>query len=178
MDMHGNVCEWTRSIKKPYPYQSHDGREDSQDVESDRVVKSCSWNSYGGWCRASHCLSYTPETCHRYLGLRLCMSVVQAKLLIERARVEKPKPAVPRLSALPSSPPTSFTNPKDGSEMIYVPAGTFKMGGDEKEERPVHDVHVEAFYIAKYEITNQAVQGVRGREHGLAERQGEERIGG
>ena len=50
-----------------------------------------------------------------------------------------------------SPPPAeSFTNEKDGSQMVYVPAGTFKMGeGDQ-----AHDVHVEAFHISKHEITN------------------------
>ena len=48
-----------------------------------------------------------------------------------------------------------WVNPLDGSEMIYVPAGTFKMGGKEKHAGGmIHEVHVEAFYISKYEITN------------------------
>jgi formylglycine-generating enzyme required for sulfatase activity len=43
-------------------------------------------------------------------------------------------------------------------DYVYVPAGPFRMGdnfGDgESRERPVHTVHVDAFYIGKYEITN------------------------
>ena len=43
-------------------------------------------------------------------------------------------------------------------DFVYVPAGPFKMGdnfGDgEARERPVHAVHVDAFYIGKYEVTN------------------------
>ena len=55
----------------------------------------------------------------------------------------------------PTATGRSFTNDKDGSEMVYVPAGTFKMGGKEKYEGGmVHDVRVDAFYISKYEITN------------------------
>jgi formylglycine-generating enzyme required for sulfatase activity len=41
---------------------------------------------------------------------------------------------------------------------VYVPAGSFKMGdnfGDgEARERPVHLVELDAFYIAKYEMSN------------------------
>ena len=49
----------------------------------------------------------------------------------------------------PSAPKgKTWTNPKDGSEMILIPAGPFRMGG------MVHDVHVDAFYISKQEITN------------------------
>src|SRR5947208_7326306 len=43
-------------------------------------------------------------------------------------------------------------------DFVYVPAGAFKMGdnfGDgESRERPVHTVDLDAFYIAKYEMTN------------------------
>ncbi len=43
-------------------------------------------------------------------------------------------------------------------EMVYVPAGAFKMGdnfGDgESRERPVHTVTLDAFYIGKFEVTN------------------------
>jgi serine/threonine-protein kinase len=40
--------------------------------------------------------------------------------------------------------------------MVYVPAGTFKMGseiGDDRE-RPVHDVTLDAFWIDRTEVTN------------------------
>ena len=41
-------------------------------------------------------------------------------------------------------------------EMVYVEGGEFKMGSreGEKDERPVHDVKLNSFYISKYEISN------------------------
>lgn len=43
-------------------------------------------------------------------------------------------------------------------DFLLVPAGNFKMGdnfGDgESRERPVHQVYLDAFYIAKFEVTN------------------------
>ena len=43
-------------------------------------------------------------------------------------------------------------------DYVYVPAGAFRMGdnfGDgEARERPVHAVELDAFYIAKFEMTN------------------------
>ena len=43
-------------------------------------------------------------------------------------------------------------------ELVYVPAGAFRMGdasGDgESRERPAHTVELDAFYIGKYEVTN------------------------
>jgi len=48
---------------------------------------------------------------------------------------------------------------KDGSAMILVPAGEFLMGSPEgeggKEEHPQHKVYLDAYYIDKYEVTNQ-----------------------
>jgi formylglycine-generating enzyme required for sulfatase activity len=40
--------------------------------------------------------------------------------------------------------------------MVHVPAGEFTMGSDagEGDEKPVHTVYVDAYYIDKYEVTN------------------------
>ena len=68
---------------------------------------------------------------------------------------ENPQPKTASSSAARSSLPASFTNSTDDSEMIYVPAGTFKMGGNLTDnEKPIHDVSVGSFYIGKYEVTN------------------------
>lgn len=58
-----------------------------------------------------------------------------------------------------SSPPAAPTTVNDGhGDYVYVPAGAFRMGdnfGDgDARERPVHTVELDAFYIAKYEMTN------------------------
>ena len=72
--------------------------------------------------------------------------------------------AAPLLIALPiGGAPTSgeetFVNPTDGSEMVFVEEGKFKMGYRHgQDDRPAHDVHTEAFYISKHEITNRQWQ--------------------
>jgi formylglycine-generating enzyme required for sulfatase activity len=55
-------------------------------------------------------------------------------------------------------------NPKDGSELILIPAGEFLMGSIEKYgmgnewgeqyECPQHRVYLNSYYIGKYEVTN------------------------
>jgi len=47
-------------------------------------------------------------------------------------------------------------SPIDGAEMAYVPAGEFTMGSDsgDSDERPVHTVSLDAFWIDKHEVTN------------------------
>lgn len=44
---------------------------------------------------------------------------------------------------------------KDGATMVLVPAGPFTMGSDEglPNERPVHIVTLDAYYIDQYEVT-------------------------
>ena len=52
------------------------------------------------------------------------------------------------------------TKPKDGTEMVLIPAGSFEMG-DSKDEpeawmkrsRPMHTVELDAFYMDKDEVT-------------------------
>ena len=46
---------------------------------------------------------------------------------------------------------------RDGKEMVHVPGGDFLMGSDEGKdnERPIHTVCVEAFYIDRYPVINE-----------------------
>ncbi|MBL8216448.1 MAG: formylglycine-generating enzyme family protein [Bryobacterales bacterium] len=65
--------------------------------------------------------------------------------------------ALQSVSAAPPTAPVKTANDGHG-ELVYVPAGPFKMGdnfGDgESRERPVHTVDLDAFYIGKFEVTN------------------------
>ena len=44
------------------------------------------------------------------------------------------------------------------NDMVYIPAGEFQMGSDEKEakksEKPVHSVYTDAFFMDRYLVTN------------------------
>ena len=44
----------------------------------------------------------------------------------------------------------------DGAEMVLIPAGDFQMGSNDGQsnEKPVHTVYVDAFYMDVYEVTN------------------------
>ncbi|MDE0481857.1 MAG: SUMF1/EgtB/PvdO family nonheme iron enzyme [Candidatus Poribacteria bacterium] len=50
----------------------------------------------------------------------------------------------------------------DGAEMTLIPAGEFLMGSDDEdaydEEKPVHSVYLDAFYMDKYPVTNAQYQ--------------------
>lgn len=55
------------------------------------------------------------------------------------------------LASLPS-----YREDAKGVPMAYVPEGVFPMGNDRGsvDERPIHSVNVEAFYMDKFEVTN------------------------
>ncbi|MCG9126201.1 TonB family protein [Candidatus Poribacteria bacterium] len=52
--------------------------------------------------------------------------------------------------------PYEFKLTFDDTDMVLIPAGEFQMGSNDgdKEEKPIHTVYVDAFYIDKYEVTN------------------------
>lgn len=56
---------------------------------------------------------------------------------------------------IPTPLPTAITDAK-GVAMILVPAGDFVMGSDNwaDDEKPVHTVFLDAYYIDKFEVTN------------------------
>jgi formylglycine-generating enzyme required for sulfatase activity len=51
---------------------------------------------------------------------------------------------------------STLTSEKDGMVMVFVPAGEFTMGSDtgDLNERPAHQVYLEAFWIDQTEVTN------------------------
>jgi formylglycine-generating enzyme required for sulfatase activity len=66
----------------------------------------------------------------------------------------------PSLTPPPESSPSSVPNlaeiAREGAKMELIPAGKFAMGSNDgsADERPVHTVSLDAFYMDKYEVTN------------------------
>ncbi|NLA39893.1 MAG: formylglycine-generating enzyme family protein [Smithella sp.] len=60
----------------------------------------------------------------------------------------------------------SFTDPNTGMEMVFVKGGCYRMGdtfGDGwDDEKPVHEVCINDFYIGKYEVTQGQWKAVMG----------------
>jgi serine/threonine-protein kinase len=70
---------------------------------------------------------------------------------------------LPTVSAVPTQPPTEErinprVSPVDGMPQLYIPAGTFRMGGMDvrraPNELPEHDVTLDAFWMDQLEVTN------------------------
>jgi len=62
---------------------------------------------------------------------------------------------MPTAEFTPTVTPYPLTLTEKGAPMALVPAGKFKMGSDAYDnEKPVHTVDLDVFYIDKHEVTN------------------------
>jgi formylglycine-generating enzyme required for sulfatase activity len=69
-DMAGNVFEWCSTLKRDYPYQPDDGREDPES-EGSRVLRGGSWFSSQGYARCADRHRYYPDPRGYGLGFRV-----------------------------------------------------------------------------------------------------------
>ena len=93
----------------------------------------------------------------RFALLALCLFAI---VIVMGGCEDKPR------VTLPPDPPTTTTTttttitppPAVPEGMVLIPAGSFEMGSNDAEadadEQPVHTVHLDAFYMDKYEVTN------------------------
>ena len=85
-----------------------------------------------------------------------------------------PMPAPARVESIPQAPvpvlsPSGITyrDPVTGMDFVLIKGGCFQMGdvfedGD-REERPVHEVCIDDFYLGKYEVTQGQWKAVKSR---------------
>jgi len=189
LDMIGNVYEWVSSLYEPYPYDPMDGREKNTSgtrvlrggswyIPLDRFLRAAyrfhnapgvSAYHIGFRCaRGAKQLSSTTSvtdvettTIPMPEGLTPDITNTQA-----HEQMETPTPKPTKTSQLTNSPTpalgigSTWTSPKDGMVMVYIPAGEFLMGsldsdsGALSDEKPQHTVYLDAFWIDQTEVTN------------------------
>ncbi|MCP4698273.1 MAG: formylglycine-generating enzyme family protein, partial [Gammaproteobacteria bacterium] len=125
-DVHGNVWEWLYDCYEKYPKDAQTDPSGSN-AGSRRVIRGGSRLNDAVVCRSAFRYRYDPGYRHHNLGFRLA-----------------------RTNPLPSYP---FTLP----EMVCLPPGTFRMGDSQgvgtSREKPVHEVTLSSFFIARYPVT-------------------------
>lgn len=72
---------------------------------------------------------------------------------------------------------TGFTDESTGMEFIFVKGGCYQMGSDEGlylyNEKPVHEVCVDDFYLAKHEVTQGQWEKILGQNPAYFKKKGE-----
>ena len=60
------------------------------------------------------------------------------------------------VTASPLSRETVPSQSEEETDMVYIPAGAFTMGAEGRfdDEKPVHKVYLDAYYMDRYEVTN------------------------
>ncbi|PIE69308.1 MAG: hypothetical protein CSA21_02535 [Deltaproteobacteria bacterium] len=101
------------------------------------------------------------QTIRRWVELGTGQNLVLDMQLLPKVIAAAPAPgAAPEAAASrPASASSStFTDPVTGMEFVLVKGDCYSMGSTSSEadddERPVHDVCVDDFYMGKYEVTN------------------------
>ena len=99
------------------------------------------------------------------LSLAACQPASAATPETEPTATQTVVPPTPTETKIPTAmpgvtaaPETIRISPKDGMTQLFIPAGTFIMGGldvhRENDELPPHEVYVSAFWMDQVEVTN------------------------
>jgi formylglycine-generating enzyme required for sulfatase activity len=105
------------------------------------------------------------DTCRTEDDLIELVQVAVRKLLGEAQIATPAAPAMPP-APMPPQPPAGLEDAVTGLEFVFVKGGCFEMGdsiGDgDNDEKPVHQVCVDDFYLGKYEVTQGQWEEVMG----------------
>lgn len=87
-----------------------------------------------------------------------------------QANIAEAQTTAAQAIAPPTSPTQadSWTRPKDGAKMVYVPGGTFMMGSDSEDDIPKHEVMLDGFWIDRTEVTYAQFKAFVDDNEGLA----------
>ena len=136
LDMSGNVLEWVADWYSPDYY----GRSPASNPlgpasGQTRVLRGGAWaiNSY--YVSPARRWEWNPSSQHRALGFRCALGTSSNTAALSGEMIDH-----------------------TGVVMRFVSAGKFTMGSEEPfspmQEKPAHEVFLDAFYIDKYEVTN------------------------
>ena len=134
-DMSGNVWEWC------------DNKDSSS--SSYRVNRGGGFTCYDNSCKVSCRDSDSADTKSKNLGFRVVRSLFTAEE--EKAVLEQKAQSLKNLV----------------NSFVYVEGGTFQMGSNSgaNDEKPVHNVSLSSYYIAKAEITQAQWSAIMGNNN-------------
>ena len=149
LDMAGNVWEWVADwYGDTYYVSSPSSNPLGPDSGQDGVVRGGAWNADSNYVRSALRFRLDPASTLDDVGFRCAVSQTAAEIpSLTQA------PTLPRVTLNIGS---TMTSDRDGMTLLYVPAGDFTMGSDtgDGDEKPVHTVYLDAFWIDQTEVTN------------------------
>ena len=161
LDMAGNVWEWVSTSLQPYPYHPNDGRE----VDAEQLGRSSTMMVRGGGRLDPRYVvrsaNRNERMAHHYdsrFGLRCARSFDPQR---DGEISAQARPEMVMVPPNDSGLGDTWTRPRDGAVMVFVPGGTFQMGSGTDESAatsgnasPEHPVQVDSFWIDKYPVDN------------------------
>jgi eukaryotic-like serine/threonine-protein kinase len=155
LDMTGNAWEWVIDWYAASYADSAQLNPAGPASGTTKVLRGGSWHNTDDYARSAFRGNLDPNTRYDDLGFRCVMA--------QMPTVTSTPTPIPIVTPVP--PPTTEstlgvgstrTRTTDGMTMVYVPGGTFKMGSDTgaDDERPIHDVALDSFWIDRTEVTN------------------------
>jgi formylglycine-generating enzyme required for sulfatase activity len=161
-DVVGNVWEWCSDrYGSDYYTNSPAKNPPGPDIGSYHVLRGGGWNSSTRYLRVANRSYGYPDDRNDHYGFRCVSGLIATDSLAlpDNSSQLIPETIVP-VEAAPiasEADPKRLTWLKDGSEMALIPGGSFEMGDHFNEghqnERPVHTVTLDAFYMDVHEVT-------------------------
>ncbi len=155
-DMHGNVWEWVRDGFGRY---SSDSQSDPSgpDSGSNRVIRGGSWFDGAVNCRSAFRSRIAPGYRYDFLGFRLARDGAWPAYPFTLGPEKVAKAAGKGEKSRVYQDYAVFQDGPDAPAMVYLPGGTFNMGDlsgkGHENEKPVHEVTLDAFAIGQYPVT-------------------------
>ena len=145
LDMAGNVWEWVNDWYDVYP--GGDPNASSDFGQNFRVQRGGTFYNDAGNVRSATRWASVPTFSENIVGFRCAVSETEQASLI-------PSPQTILTQTLTPDIGSTMTG-KDGMTLLYIPAGEFTMGSESYDnEKPIHTVDLDAFWIDQTEVTN------------------------
>jgi formylglycine-generating enzyme required for sulfatase activity len=149
----GNVWEWVNSWEMPYPYNANDGREDetASDPDAARMLRGGSFESSAQYASPVYRESLWPDITSEDIGFRCARPYLPDDL------TAAPESNTPLPTVQHNNEWEPVVQEFDGTIMVSVPAGCFRMGSDFfNDEMPIHEqCFDQPFWIDQTEVTRE-----------------------